>query len=85
MKMPRYTLEERLLIVNTHYRNGENFTMTMRRLCEHFGVHNRPSRPAIEHLINKFERTFALKDEISVRCRHLIKSAENITAVRASV
>ncbi|CAH0552751.1 unnamed protein product, partial [Brassicogethes aeneus] len=49
-----------------------------RRLREHFGVHNRPSRPAIENLINKFERT-------SVRRRRPGRSAEKIAAVRASV
>ena len=36
--MPRYTLEERLLIVRTHYKNGGKFTVTIRRLRDYFGI-----------------------------------------------
>lgn len=83
--IPRYTLEERLLIVKTHYKHGENFTVTIRKLRDHFGVHNRPSRSAVENLIKKFERTFSLKDEKSLGRDRPGRSAENIAAVSASV
>lgn len=59
--------------------------MTIRRLRDHFGVHNRPSRPAIESLIKKFERTFSLKDEKNLTRHRPKRSAENIAAVRDSV
>lgn len=83
--MVRYSLEDRLLIVKTHYKNGENFTVTIRKIRDHFGVHKRPSRPTIENLIKKFERTFSLKDERDLIRHRPKRSVENIAAVRDSV
>ena len=37
-KMARYTLEEGLIIVKTHYKNGKNFTVTIRGLRDYFGI-----------------------------------------------
>lgn len=49
--------------MKTHYKNEENSTVTIRKLREHFGVHDRLSPPDIENLIIVFVRTLSLKDE----------------------
>lgn len=83
--MERYTVEQRIFIVKTHYKNGENFTQTIRRLREHFGRHNRPSRTGVQNLIKKFEETGSVKNlETPVRLRSA-RSVENIDAVTGSV
>jgi len=83
--MERYTLEQRILIVKTHIRNGENLTSTIRALRNNFGVHNRPSRAAVKRLCEKFDRTGSVLDvKTSVRPRSG-RSRENIAAVSDSV
>lgn len=68
-----------------HHKNEENVTVKICRLRDHFGVHNRPSLPAIENLIKKLQQTFSLKHERDL-CHHWSKrTVENITAATDSV
>lgn len=50
-----------LLIVKIHYKNGENYTVTLRKLRKQFSVHNYPSQIMIKYLINKFEHMYFFK------------------------
>lgn len=83
--MYRYTLEQRILIVKTHYKNGEVISETLRKIRSVFGRNNTPSRNAVVNLINKFEETGSVIDIATpVRARSG-RSVENIAAVRESI
>ena len=42
--MENYTIEHRIEIVKIHYKYGENFATTVRKVRTSFGHHNAPSR-----------------------------------------
>lgn len=61
--MQHYSNEQRLIIVKTHYKSGESFAETVRRLRAIFGRNNAPNESTVRRLINKFETKFTLMDE----------------------
>lgn len=83
--MPRHTLEQRLFILKTHYKTGECFAETMRKLRTHFGRHNVPPRSTVKELIKKFEHTYSLKDNTPCVRQRSRRSVQNIAAVSESV
>lgn len=56
-------LEERFFNSRNKFKKCENFNVITHKLRVHFDVNNGPSLPAMETLINKFERKFSLKYE----------------------
>ena len=83
--MERYSTHERILIVKTYFRSGENLTNTIRALRNDFGNHKRPSRATVKKLVEKFNRTGSVLDvQRPVRPRSG-RSLTNITTVSASV
>lgn len=83
--MQHYSNEQRLIIVKTHYKSGESFAETVRRLRAIFGRNNAPNESTVRRLINKFETKFTLMDEKTTVRRRPCRSLENIAAVRESV
>ena len=55
IKMERYTLQQRIEIVKVHYKKGENFAETVRKVKSFLGCREAPSRPVIVKLVQKFE------------------------------
>ena len=55
IKRERYTLQQRIEIVKIHYKNGENFAETVRKVQSFLGCREAPSRPAIVELMQKFK------------------------------
>ena len=53
--MERYTFQQRIEIVKIHYKNGEDFAKTVRKVRSFFGRRGAPSWPAIVKLVRKFE------------------------------
>ena len=47
VKLEPHTLQKHIEIVKIHYKNGENFTLTFRKVKRFFGHREAPSRPAI--------------------------------------
>lgn len=83
--MERYTLEQRLQIVQIFYKNNRSVAATLRALRPFYGPFNKPSRSTIDRLVKKFESTFSLHNvPVRVRARSA-RSVENIAAVRDSV
>lgn len=83
--MERYTLQQRLEIVKIHYKCGEHFATTVRRVRAVFGRNGAPSRTAIVNLITKFEQSGqVINVKMPVR-RRRVRSAENIAAVAESI
>ena len=80
-----YSTDQRIQIVKMHYKHGECFAVTTRKLRSLFGRRNVPDESTIRRLIQKFEKTGSVLDiKHSVRCRP-VRSQENINAARESV
>ncbi|KAK9881380.1 hypothetical protein WA026_016271 [Henosepilachna vigintioctopunctata] len=83
--MERYTLEQRLQIVQIFYQNNRSVSATLRALRPFYGPFNKPARSTIDRLVAKFESTFSLHNvPVPVRARSA-RSDENIAAASASV
>ena len=83
--MNRYTVEQRIKVVQTYYENGRSTRNAFRALREYFGQHNRPNEATISRLIMKFEQTGSVGDvKTPVHVRR-VRNAQNIAAVRDSV
>ncbi|CAK9810854.1 Transposable element Tc3 transposase [Anthophora plagiata] len=83
--MENYTIEQRIEIVKIHYKNGENFATTVRKIRMSFGHHNAPSRNTVINLIKKFEISGSVLTTKSSGRPRIGRSKVNIAAVSASV
>lgn len=83
--MAKYSLQERLVIIQKFYENRRSFVNTFRALRENYGQNNRPSVLAIRRIVEKFESNFTLHDVKTPVRRRNARTVENIAAVRASV
>ena len=57
----RFTKEERVIILKTHYRTGECYAETVRRFRGIFGRNNAPTASTVLRLIKKFEETGSIE------------------------
>ena len=53
--MARLTTHQRIRIIKTYYENGNSATATYRTLRADYGVHNRPTTPAIGKIVKKLK------------------------------
>ena len=53
IKMEQYALQQRIEIVKIHYKNGEDFSETVRTVKSFLERREAPSRPAIVKLVSK--------------------------------
>lgn len=83
--MTRFTLIQRLEIVQNYYANSRSPVATVRALRAKNGRHNAPSERAINRIIAKFESEFTLHDTVVPVRQRNARSEENIAAVSASV
>lgn len=83
--MERYTIEQRVLIVKTYFKNKESFAETVRKLRTIMGRENAPNCSTVKRLINKFEETGSVANKSTPICRREGRSIENIAAVAGSV
>ena len=51
--MEQYALQQRIEIVKIHYKNGEDFSETVRTVKSFLERREAPSRPAIVKLVSK--------------------------------
>ena len=56
-KMDRLSITQCLKIIKTYYKNGDSAIATYRVLRRDYGLHNRPTTPAIGKIVKKFEET----------------------------
>ena len=80
--MENYTIEHRMEIVKIHYKYGENFATTVRKVRTSFGHHSAPSRNTVINLIKKFEISGSV---LTAKRIGTGRSKLNIAAVSASV
>jgi hypothetical protein len=81
----RYKKEQRLVMVKTHYKFGECYAETVRKLRGIYGRQNAPNQSTVQRLIKKFEETGSIVDIRSPGRAHARRSLENIAVVRQSV
>lgn len=83
--MEKYTIEQRVKVIQAYYGNGRSNQTAYRVLRETFGQFNRPNVRTIGKIVAKFEQTGSVGDvKTPVRAR-TARTAENIAAVRDSV
>ena len=83
--MKRYTLQQCIEIVKIHYKTGENFAKTVRKIKSFLERREAPSRPNIVKIVQNFELLDQLIDvEHRIRAR-LARIPTNIASVAYSV
>jgi len=83
--MERYNKEKRVIIVKTHYKYGESYAETVRKIRGIFGRRNAAYQSTVQRMIKKFEETGSIMDsKLPVRHRAR-RSLDNIAAVSESV
>jgi hypothetical protein len=83
--MERYTKEHRVIIVKTHYKYGESYAETVRKVRGIFDRRNAPYQSTVQRMIKKFEETGSITDsKLPVRYR-TVRSVDNIAAMSESV
>lgn len=83
--MERYKKEQRIIIVETHYKNEESFVETVCKLRGISGRNNAPNESSIQRLIKKFEEIDSIVNNKSPMRSCSGRSLENIVAVRENV
>ena len=83
--MERYTEEQRVIIVKTHYKYGESYAETVRKLRGIFGRRNAPYQSPVKRMIKKFEETRSIMDSKLTVPHRTGRSIDNIAAVSESV
>jgi hypothetical protein len=83
--MERYTKEQRVIIVKTHYKYGESYAETVRKLRGIFGRRNAPYQSTVKRMIKKSEETGSIMDS-KLLVRHRIgRSLGDFAIVSESV
>lgn len=83
--MERYTTEQRVLIIKTHYKNGEHFAATVRQLRTILGHRNAPNESTVRRLVTKFEASGSVENRKSPGRPRSGRSEANVALVRDSV
>ena len=80
-----FTNQQHLEIIKNYYRNSESVVATLRALIPICSRNNRPTRPAVRAIVDKFETKFTLLDVPVPKRRRIAGSEEIISAVSASI
>lgn len=83
--MEKYSLEERVLIMQTYYENGRSVTETRRKLRGKFAPDHFPSESMVHRLMSKLETKGVLTDLPHPSGSRTVRTEENIALVASSV
>lgn len=83
--MERFSIEQRILIVKTHYKNGECYAETARKLRAIFGRDNAPTATTVSRLVQKFEESGSVATRKSPGRNRNVRTQQNIAVVQDSV
>ena len=81
----RFSIEQRILIVKTHYKNGECYAETVRKLRAIFGRDNSPTATTVSRLVQKFEASGSVATRKSPGRNRNVRTQQNIAVVQNSV
>lgn len=82
--MSRYTIPERIFIVKTFYESNQSPVTVARAFAKEFKVHSGPDRKTITRLIEKFEHTGSVCDNMrhNVGRKATVSTPENVEKTR---
>lgn len=60
-------MEDRIKVIQEHYKNGAKIKNTFRALREYFGRNNRPNETTIGRLVRKFEASGLMKILVNIK------------------
>ena len=83
--MERYTIQQRVKVIQTYYENGRSNQNAYRALRDFFDQFDRPNVRTIAKIVEKFEQTGSVEDVRTPVHARTARTAENIAAVRDSV
>jgi hypothetical protein len=83
--MKRYTKEQPVIFVQTHYKYGRNYAETVRKFHGIFGRRNAPYQSTVKRMIKKFEEPGSNTDSKLPARRRTGRSLDNIATVNESV
>ena len=84
--MERYTIQQRVKVIQTYYENGRSNQNAYRALRDFFfGQFKRPNVRTIRKIVQTFEQTGSVGDVKTPMHARTARTAENIAAVRDSV
>lgn len=83
--MEHLTIDQRVKIIKSYYKNSDSAVSTFRALRADYGRHNRPTKQTILNTVNKFEQTGSVTDIVRSVHHRNIRNAENIASVAESV
>jgi len=83
--MERYTKEQRVIIVRTHYKYGESYAETVHKVRGIFGRQNEPYQSTVKRMIKKYEETGSIMDSKLPVPHRTGQSLDNIATVSESV
>ena len=83
--MDRLTITQCIKIIKTYYKNGSSAIATYIVLKEDYGLHNRPTTPAIGQIVKKFEEAKVIRKIKRPVHHRFARSAENIDILSESV
>ncbi|XP_076175194.1 recombination repair protein 1 isoform X2 [Ptiloglossa arizonensis] len=83
--MEKYTVQERVQIIQVYYETSRSLTLTIRELRNHFPRNHVPAKSTVQSLVARFVETGSVGDlEKSSRPR-TARSSENVATVAKSV
>lgn len=82
--MERYTVQQRIQILEFYIQSAKSVTATIRKIKQKFGRNHRISKNTVTNIVNKFYRDGSVCDQPRSGRPRRARSEENIAAVRAS-
>ena len=83
--MERYTIKQRIQIIECYIQSSKSVTVTIRKIKGIFGIHHSISKNTVQAIVNKFYRTGSVHDLPRSGRPRTGRSTENIAAVSESV
>lgn len=83
--MERFSLEERIFVVQAYYASNNSVKSTIRKFAEKFGEANKPHRKTVSRIVSKFEETGSVKDRPADIHARSVRNQESVQRVREDV
>ena len=83
--MDNITITQRIKIIKTYNKNNDSVTATYHAFRGDYGLHNRPTTPAISKIVKKFEETGVVTSIERPVHHHFAPFTENIPIISESV
>ena len=83
--MEKYTVKERVQIIQAYYEKSRSLALTIRELRNHFPRNHVPAKSTVQSLVARFVETGSVGDLKKSPRPRTARSSENVAAVAESV